>query len=295
MTTIDLTPGSPEWCRRISPSKAAAILGISPWDSPYAIWRKMRGDVPWDEETEPMERGNLLEAGVLAWWRKHHDHTAWREQVSLTVGDWMVATPDGLCVVDGEPVVVEAKTTSSDDDWGDAGTDAIPAYYLAQGYLTGRVCWLNGIQVKRIEFPVLGPRLRFTNYVMTYDDALGADIEARMREFYSTLAVDTAPPLDDTVATYDAVRKVHADIDRGESVELDAEAAWMLAHSAAEEKAAKDVARYWRSHAIEQMGRAQYLTHNGVRLARRQPHGDDVRFVVIAKTSDLSDLEGSAA
>jgi hypothetical protein len=94
-----LTPGSPEWCRRVSPSKAAAILGISPWDSQRAMWHKMRAEIPWDEETEAMERGTLCEPAVLAWWRKHHEHTDWREQVTLTIGDWCVATPDAIAHV----------------------------------------------------------------------------------------------------------------------------------------------------------------------------------------------------
>ena len=42
----DYTPGSPAWTRRITATKVAAILGVSPWDSPRSMWAKMRGEMP---------------------------------------------------------------------------------------------------------------------------------------------------------------------------------------------------------------------------------------------------------
>jgi hypothetical protein len=118
---LDLTPGSPEWCRRVSPSKAAAILGISPWDSQRAMWHKMRAEIPWDEETPAMERGTLCEPAVLAWWRKHHEHTDWREQVTLTIGDWCRRHPRRDRTNATSLELVEAKTAADMDDWGDPG------------------------------------------------------------------------------------------------------------------------------------------------------------------------------
>lgn len=288
----DLTPGSPEWARRVSPSKAAAILGMSPWDSPYAMWRKMRGDLPWDEESEAMERGNLCEPAVLAWWRKHHDHTDYREQVTLTVGDWCVATPDAIA----DDVMVEAKTAANMDDWGTPGTDEIPTYYACQVYVAMHVCHLNGIPVKRAHVPVLGGRrLLFSNYVVEYDEGVGEELLARLKDFYDSLDADTPPPLDDTVATYEAVRKVHPEIERGESVELTEKEARRLVEWCDELKVTEAQARLSKSTVIDRMGRAQYATHNGVRIARRQPRGEAVTFVVVAKPADLSPETETAA
>jgi hypothetical protein len=40
---------------------------------------------------------------------------------------------------------------------------------------------------------------------------------------------------------------------------------------------------------VDRMGRAQYATHNGVRIARRQADGPDrTKFVVVAKPADLT-------
>lgn len=294
--TLDLTPGSPEWACRVSPSKAAAILGISPWDSQRSMWHKMRAEVPWDDESPAMERGNLLEGGVLAWWRKHHDHADWREQVTLTVDDWLVATPDAICQQDGSTVLVQAKTTNSYmDGWGEPGTDEVPVYYLAQVYLEMAVAHRNGIEATAAHLPVLGGRQNlFSNYVVPYASDLCDDIYERMREWADRLASDDPPELDDTVATYDAIRKQHKDIDRGESVELSEHDALSLVQHQADMKALEPSLRLAKSRVIDQMGRAQYATHNGVRIARRQPRGEEVTFVVVAKPADLTESENAA-
>lgn len=295
VTTDLMLPGSPEWCRRVSPSKAAAILGISPWDSQYSMWRKMRGDVPWDEENEAMERGTLLESGVLAWWRKHHPHDTWTNQSSFPIDDWCVATPDALTLIDDEPVLVEAKTSSNDDAWGDPGTDEIPAYYLVQTFLAAHVANLHGIPVRKIHVPVLGPRLRFANYVVEYDPKVGTDLMARMKAWYDSLSSEVPPPLDDTPATYDAVRRVHPEIDRGVEVQLTETEALALVTSARDVEDGEARARLARATAIERMGRAQYAVCNGVRIARRQPRGDSASFVLVAKTTDFTTESEPAA
>lgn len=280
----ELTPGSPEWARRVSPSKAAAILGISPWDSQRSMWHKMRGEAPWDAESEAMERGTICEPAVLAWWRKHHEHTDWREQVTMTIGDWCVATPDAICEHDDETVMVEAKTAANMDGWGDPGTDAIPTYYLTQVYVAMEVAHRNGVTVARAHIPVLGGyRLLFSNYVVEYDAAIGADLMERLEAWSASLAADEPPPLDDSVATYEAIRKLHPDIDRGAEVELTYTEALAFADAIHDDEHTTAHARLMRSTVLERMGRAQFAKHNGIKVARRQPRGDAVTFVPLAK------------
>lgn len=295
---MDLTPGSPEWAKLVTASKVAAILGVSRWDSPRSMWHKMHGDLPAESEgTTVQKRGHYLEPAILAWWRDQHpEHAEYRDQPFYRLGDWAAATPDATALLgtegeaDWHRVIVDAKSVADDSEWGDPGTDAIPSDYLSQ------VFWQMHVSgVHRCYVPIITSRLRFAEYVVDYDAEIGTDLERRMRAFYDTLAADEPPPLDDTVATYDAIRKVHPEIDRGESVEVANEVAWMLAHSNAEKKAAEDVARYWRSFALDQMGRAQYLTNDGVRVARRQPDGPErTKFVIVAKPSDLTKKEAVA-
>jgi putative phage-type endonuclease len=292
VTEPGLAPGSPEWRRVITASKVAAILGLSPWQSPYSLWREMHGDVEPEGSSDVKSRGQLLEPAVLGWWRMQHadtldwhDHVC-REQQTFRLGDWAAATPDmsihplapqgerpGREIL-GPVALVEAKTTSL--DWG----GELPAYYLCQ------VIWQMHVSgARRCYVPVLGPRLRFEEYVVEYGDYAedAAFMEARCREFYDSLAADEPPPLDDTVATYEAVRKVHPDIDRGVEVELTYDEALAFADAIHDEENAVAHARLMRSTVIERMGRAQFAKHNGVKVARRQSRGDAVTFVPLAK------------
>lgn len=287
-----MTPGSPEWLRLITASKVAAILGVSPWESQRSIWHKMHGDLPAEKQTAAQSRGHYLEPAILAWWRDRHGvvEGEYAEQPDYTLGGWAAATPDMVaCHPEYDNVLVEAKSVSRLDDWGDYETDVIPAYYLCQVYWQMHV---SGIH--RCYVPIIGPRLEFAEYVVDYDPTYGAQLEARMREFYDSLAADAPPPLDDTVATYDAVRKVHKDIERGESVELTEKEARALVEWCDELKVTEKQARFAKSTVIDRMGRAQYATHQGVRIARRQPRGEDVAFVVVAKPADLSTEESAA-
>ncbi|WP_182377862.1 YqaJ viral recombinase family protein [Nocardioides sp. WS12] len=285
----DLTPGSPEWMRVVTASKVAAILGLSPWQSPRALWHQMHGDLPNTAETDTTRRGHYLEPAILAWWRDQHPEFLGVLDLSpsYTLGDWAAATPDARAVEPehGHDVLVEAKSTAQ--DW-----DELPAYYLTQ------VIWQMHVSgIHRCHVPVIGPRLVFTEFIVDYDDY--ADdalvIEQRAREFYDSLAADVPPPLDDTVATYDAVRKIHPDIEPKAEVELDATTARQLVEWHDELESTKKSDRLAKSTVIDAMGRAQYATHNGVRIARRQPGKYGVTFVVVAKPADLPDRKETAA
>lgn len=287
---MSLAPGSPEWRKIITASKVAAILGLSPWDSPRSLWHLMRGDIEPKSETDTTRRGHYLEPAILAWWRDQHgitDMRQWADQPSYALGDWAAATPDAMTLgIPGEAeVLIEAKSTAMDWD------GELPAYYLTQ------VIWQMHVSgIHRCYVPVIGPRLTFTEYVVDYadyaEDALL--IERRCREFYDSLSSDTPPDLDDTVATYEAVRKVHPDIDKGATVELTREQADDLVTFAHLAKETETSLRLAKSTVIDAMGRAQYAEHNGQRIARRQAGKHGVTFVVTGKPGDLNALEQTA-
>jgi hypothetical protein len=89
----DLKPGSPEWMTRMTASKVAAVLGLSPWESRFSL-AYAHADRPWQASSP--------------------------DRLALTHGA-------------ADPVaVVEVKTTADGDEWGVAGTDEIPPYYRAQ-------------------------------------------------------------------------------------------------------------------------------------------------------------------
>lgn len=278
-------PGSPEWQRVVTASKVAAILGASPWDSPYSTWQRMKGNVPPVEMTEAMERGHLLEPAVIEKWKRNHPGaTDLREQVWMPLDDWAAATPDLIGVDEhGNEFVMDAKTAASDDYWTD---DEPPFHYYVQ--LLWQLACHPTAQVAYLQV-LFGHRFRWAEYVIERDQDQIDALVATCREFWETLANDDPPPLDDTVATYEAVRKLHPDIDRDASVELTPFEATELVTAAAALKAAEARDRAARSAVLEHMGRARIATYYLQKIARRQPNKHGVSFVITAKTIDTAE------
>lgn len=292
---VDLTPGSPAWSRIITASKVAAILGVSPWQSPRSLWHEMRGDVERPPSNAAQSRGHYLEPAILAWWRDQHgvaDDRQWTAQPTYRLGDWAAATPDAVTL--GIPglaeCLVEAKSAADMDEWGEPGTDQIPAYYLAQ------VHWqLHVSKAVRCYVPVIGPYLRFSEYVVDRDDEIGALLEARCREFYDSLAGDEPPPLDNSTATLEVLRRLHPDITKGETVQLNPDDAreWLTASAAA--KAAETRLTGAKSRVLDALAGAQYGEANGVRVARRQASGKGIALYATATADQIPDTQEPAA
>jgi len=286
--TTGPTPGSPEWLKTISASKVAAILGVSKWDSPYSMWRKMRGETPSDDRknADDKARGHYLEAGVLAWWEDQHPEVlAMSTQVYVAHPDlpWATCTMDAIADdTHGNRIVVEAKTDDSHDEWGKPGTDEVPAYYAAQ------VMWSLAC-VPEAQFACVAvlfgyPHLGFEEFVIQRDDALIKAIVTRCQEFYESLTYDVPPDLDDHVATYDVIRAIHPDIETGESAELTDEQADEFLEAGDAAKAAVVRERAAKTVVLDRMGRAQYgVTAGGLRVARRQPGKGGVSLYAATK------------
>lgn len=285
--TEPLVPGTAAWSRRITASKVAAILGLSPYDSPLSCWHKMKGNVPLEQETEDHRRGHYAEPAILAWWRDQHPDyivRATQPQFETKALPWAAATPDAVAEhEDGGEVLVEVKTARNLDEWGEPGTDEIPAYYFVQTQFQMHV---SGVH--RCYVPVWGSWFEMAEYVVDYDPEIAAGIIARCAEFWASLEADVSPPLDDTVATLQVLKALHPSITPGEVVELDEQTAIEFIDASNEFKAAEARKRAAQSAVLAAMGAAQYGHHNAVRVARRQPagRGDAVALHQVAKTTD---------
>lgn len=293
MTDLDLTPGSESWARLVTASKVAAILNVSPgqWETRRSLWLKMRGDIPWDDGRNVKEkgRGHYLENGVLDWWVDQHpefaDAVHARQYVAVRDDlPWAAATPDLL--VHGHMVIVDAKTSRDDAEWGAPGTDEIPLGYLAQ------LMWgmhLSGARVAYIA--LLTQFLDLREYRVEYDADLAADIETQCREFLDSLGDPTAiPPIDGALATWRAEKARHPDIDRDASVELDED----LAVAFVDIKAREAAIRETQTRVREAMGDARLAKFAGAVIARRQPNAHGVSLVGVAKTIPTAMKENAA-
>ena len=274
-------PGTPEWCALVTASKVPALLGLSPWDSPLSMWLKMAGRAPWDAESQAMRRGNMLENAVLDWWLADNPNVSEMERQpwhQLQDETWCGATPDMRVIgADGEPEFVDAKTTTDDEE---AWWDGPPAHYLTSSM------WQLAMapHVQRVHLAVLfGRRLTLRTFTVERDDELCGALIDRAREFHLSLAADEPPPLSGMACEYDAIRKAHPEIDRGETATIPADLAaeYVTAYRATKALPAIQAA------VLDAMGRAQYAADpDGNRIARRQPSkGDAVALYFAAKTS----------
>lgn len=280
LTAADLTPGTPAWARLLTASKIGAILGVSEYDSRRSLWLKMRGEIPWDDgrNAAAKGRGHYLENGLLDWWCDQHPEFAGHVQTRqhLAMRDdlpWAAATPD--LYVHGAGVVVDAKTSRDDAEWGTPGTDEIPLGYLAQ------LMWAMHLSGARVAYiALLTQFLDLREYRVEYDSDLAADIEAQCRVFLASLDDPTAiPALDGTEPTWRAEKVRHPDIDRDKTVELDED----LARRFVGIKAHEAEVRLIQSQVREVMGDARLATFGGATVARRQPNAHGVSLVAVAK------------
>ncbi len=124
-----------EWLKArragIGASDIAAIMGISPWSTPFQVWASKVADIPEDEGSEAMKWGRVLENVILDEWAKDNWPVVSRGQlIRSTDVPIMMATLDGIAQVvtqtDPHFAVAEAKNRS---EWS---WDSVPEYYHAQ-------------------------------------------------------------------------------------------------------------------------------------------------------------------
>lgn len=175
----------------VTASEIAVVMGLSPYDSPFALYHRKRGDLPEVEDSDAMERGRVLEPYIA------EKFAALRPEFTL-LGDgrqlyahpdrpWQMATPDRFVYeAQGHPsiwdplvAVLETKTDAGGDDgWGEDGSDQIPVHYRCQVL---QQCDVLG--VKRWYVACLAMRSwKLRVYTGEIDDQAEADLELMRRE-----------------------------------------------------------------------------------------------------------------
>jgi hypothetical protein len=69
---VTIPAGSPQWQRLISPSKVAAILGVSRFESPYRLWHRMKGLVDPPPPSDIFDMGHDFEHAMAAIWKRRN-------------------------------------------------------------------------------------------------------------------------------------------------------------------------------------------------------------------------------
>ncbi|MEJ9078823.1 YqaJ viral recombinase family protein [Gordonia malaquae] len=270
-----IAPGSPKWLRLITPSKVPAILGQSRWQSQFALWHEMAGLVEPDpitaEKQKTFDAGHAFEHALAALWCIEND--GWQlspgevQVTSETIPFATMATLDRRARRGRARRIVEFKTARDLSEWGDDFSDDVPGDYLLQ------VQWqmhVTGYRQHPAHLMVMGPFFQWHTYEIVYNPALCDVIEQRCAAWTDSLATGQRPDLDDSVATYECLRKIHPEID-GSTAEIDRDLALAYLETDADLKVATKAARGAKSAFLDAMGQAKYATVGDVRVADRRP------------------------
>ena len=121
----------------IGASEVAAIVGLSPWDTPFSLWLKKTGQCELEPENEAMRMGHLLEPVVVTLWEEATGFKAVKASEKDIIWQdaehpWRKVTPDRIAYELDEngkrkKVLLEIKTSAVDFD-----PDNLPKNYLCQ-------------------------------------------------------------------------------------------------------------------------------------------------------------------
>ncbi|MFD7247820.1 YqaJ viral recombinase family protein [Streptomyces massasporeus] len=273
-----IAPGSPEHSIVISPSKVAAILGVGRWESPYRLWHRMKGLTPPEPDKDDFRVGHAFESTLAYLW-KHDpkvDNAKWQlspDEVQF-VGDAerfgfpYVVTLDRRARSGSSRRILEFKTCRGFEDWGDDFTDEAPPDYVLQVQAQMLLTGFTTHPAHLVVMNKLGCQHHI--YEIPFKESIADVIVEECRLFYASLSADTAPPLDDSVATYECVREQHPEIDKGIEAEIPVELALEYHEAwAADDEATKRL-RFAKTQILDAIGRANFAVAAGERVARRQ-------------------------
>jgi len=267
-----------EWRRHgIGGSDAAAIAGLSPWRSQFALWLIKTGQLRDDaEESEAMRWGTLLEPVICDEFERRNELAVVDRQTCVEdpYEPWRRVTLDGLVVSPSDrslPLgIYEGKTTSTlryGLDWSEGLPDhyalqvqhALSVTAQARAWVT---CLVGGQRLRVFEVQrdedVIELLLRF-------ERTFWARVEGRLGP----------PPVDGSVHTTAAIREALRASTPGKAVELPAELAPTL-KALVEAKSAIKVAEGWAREAqnalMVSMGDAEVAYLDGREVVTWREH-----------------------
>jgi putative phage-type endonuclease len=275
MSTMDRT-------RFIGGSDVAAILGVSPWKSPFRLYQEKTGAYVEEitlAKQRIFDRGHRWEPVVVEMLIDELLDRGHDVQIIARNGRYLdrdfpflACELDLELLIDGEELNAEIKTVSpfAANDWGEQDTDEIPLYYAAQV--------MHGLMVKPRKRAIVAALIGVDDlrlHQIERDEETIAAIRSREIEFWRRVQDRDAP--DPTTA--DDVKWLYAK-DGGIVMEADEE----LVRLCEEIRQGKDIAKQCDAR-IETlstrlkcaMGHASTLVYQGQRLATWKSNKDSVK------------------
>jgi len=303
MPELVCAAADPRWLEErrkgVTASDITAILGLSPYQSPFGLWwEKTSPDMPADEDSDRLRLGRELEPYIRTRWAESSNAALYGTNEGLFRSSdrpWQLATPDAVLyedvfnpelgeLGDFEPqlaAVLEVKSWADADksSWQDGPPPRVRAQVLWQmdtlDVGTGHVGVVflpsgefRSYTIEHNHIPAPGdPATNPTACVSCFD--LAAMSEAGY-EFYRRMTGELPPPdVDGSAATLAALRARFADPRKDKSAPVDGTlwAAW---------SDAKDVTAAFKSKAAgfeaeirEQLGEATLIEVGGEVVGRR--------------------------
>nr|DAV80428.1 MAG TPA: Exonuclease [Caudoviricetes sp.] len=282
-----LKPGSPEWMKKITASKVAAILKVSPYTSKYALWHIMKGNIEGQAPTrEVAQRGHILEDAIAKWYTQQHPEykvlnphgLAWSREVITATPDRIIVIPEAGKKSPEVVALLECKTAMNGAEWGASGSgaDGIPLGYYAQ---VQAQMFCTGIK-KCVVAALIA--MQFREYTIEYDEQYVDRMSLECSEFAVSLESDIEPIFSEEegdMSIYEAVRELHPEID-DTLVVASNDAAVRIERFQRIKKLYKQAEAIAKNWAVIEMGRAVELEYNGRPIAKRQARGTGKPFVV---------------
>jgi putative phage-type endonuclease len=182
-------------------SDVAAILGYSPYRSPFDVWTEKTGRTSRYTNTmsEAAEWGQLLEDVVAKKYAVNRDRVLMgdgRERFAHEHMSWVTGRPDrrSFDAKLNDPRILEVKTTARHkrDEWGDPGSSDVPdrVSVQSQWYLL-----LTGLDV--CDVAVLFGGQEYAEYTLKADAEVQAFLLAEAGKFWTDhVLADKAPEVD---------------------------------------------------------------------------------------------------
>jgi putative phage-type endonuclease len=286
--------GSPEWHRlregRMTGSRIAAALGLSPWTSPFTLFYQMLGEVPESIETPVMEWGNRLEGAVIQKYADTHPNV----HVVRTPGVWQnkerpyqVSSPDALVAGPGPYTrrrvngLFEAKTSGRADEWGATGSDQIPIWYRCQ------VTWyMDCLGIESCDLGALINGQDYREYTIYWNEQDAVTLRKGAMAFLDQVREGRRPPVDGSDSTYQTIKQRHPLIEPG-GIDVPPEIAIDLSNAREVADQATEAYKTALATLADLMGPAQYAFVNNAKLADRRAKNGGTPYVQLASITSI--------
>jgi putative phage-type endonuclease len=195
----------------IGASEVATLFGVNPWESPFSLYQKKRGEIAPQPDNERMKWGRKLEHIVGETFAEETGREVWKHPLGAHLlrsraFPWLLATPDyeqrnPRLATDG---LLECKTTGAryEADW----SEEAPLYYQIQ---VQQQLLVTGRLYASIACLIGGQKFIFTHVVR--NDKFLKTLLTKTQKFWEMVQAGNPPPIDASEATISTLKKMRED------------------------------------------------------------------------------------